>query len=64
MLFCVDKASLTLTETQKEKVAVAKSLFYNWDFRFNKDSSAASLFYAWELQLAHHLHEKKVTSPN
>lgn len=63
MLLCVFKAPLKLSDSQKVKVTIANKLLSAWDFRFNKDSSAASIFFAWEYQLAYHLHEKKITNP-
>ena len=34
MLYCVEKATVKLNEAQKAKIATAKKLFANWDYRF------------------------------
>jgi acyl-homoserine lactone acylase PvdQ len=63
MLYCVDKASVKLSDQQRDKLETAKTLLKAWDFKFDEESSAASIFTAWEMSIAYYLHEKKITSP-
>jgi acyl-homoserine lactone acylase PvdQ len=63
MLYCVEKATIQLSDIQRAKVATAVQIFADWDYHFTSDSAAASVFMAWEIMLSYYLHEKKITSP-
>jgi acyl-homoserine lactone acylase PvdQ len=59
-LTLVKQGQSGLDKKQSAKISLALHIFSGWDFRFEKDSSAASVYSTWEFMIASYLHETKI----